>query len=191
MLREGDLDRLLPERLFNAVCIEEELDHLPVPFMQVVEVIEVIEEPILQRDTGLPVCGGNRGVDHGLPIPHHRFEVRFIVAAGSTRFAGEVSREFVGEGEEVGILDRAGHRLLLRPLTQDNVVIGEDHVDGRWQVRLSICVAGEILALQDDDWGKPGRKLLLWCHALPGKGSSTSGEQRHQAESERRGEAAG
>ena len=53
VLREGNLDWLLTKGLLDAVRVEEELDHLPVTFMQVVEVIEVIEEPVLQRDTGL------------------------------------------------------------------------------------------------------------------------------------------
>ena len=113
----------------------------------------------------------------------------FIVAAGRARFAREVGREVVGEREKVGVLDRTRHRLLLRSLAQDDGVIREDHVDGRRQVGLAVRVTGEVLALQDDDRGKPVRKLLLRGRSLPGKGSSMCGEQRDQAENERRGEA--
>jgi hypothetical protein len=99
---------------------------------------------------------------------------------------GEVSSEVIGEGEEIGVLDRARHRILLRPLAQDDGFIGEDDVDGRWQVGLSLFVTGELLMLEDDDRGKPVRQLLLRRHPLPGKGSAISDEQRDQAKSERR-----
>ena len=45
-----DLDRLLVERLLRVGRVEDELDHLPVALVGVVEVVEGVEEPVLQRE---------------------------------------------------------------------------------------------------------------------------------------------
>ena len=46
----ADLDRALVERLRRVVGVEDELDHLPVALVHVVEVVEGVEEPVLQRE---------------------------------------------------------------------------------------------------------------------------------------------
>ena len=42
----------LGQRLLGAGSVEEELDHLPVPLVLVVEVVEDVEEPVLQGEPG-------------------------------------------------------------------------------------------------------------------------------------------
>ena len=46
----ADLDRALVERIRRVVGVEDELDHLPVALVRVVEVVEGVEEPVLQRE---------------------------------------------------------------------------------------------------------------------------------------------
>jgi hypothetical protein len=97
----------------------------------------------------------------------------------------------IGEREEVSVLDRARHRILLRSLAQDDGLVREDHVHRCWQVGLSVRITGGVLTLEDDDRGKPVCQLLLRGRLLPGKGSSLCDEQCDQAEDERHREARG
>ena len=46
----ADRDGLLVESVPRIVGVEDELDHLPVALVQVVEVVERVEEPVLERD---------------------------------------------------------------------------------------------------------------------------------------------
>ncbi|HEY6604987.1 MAG TPA: hypothetical protein VIZ44_01460 [Gaiellaceae bacterium] len=48
VLAEADHRRLFPQRFRRAVRVEVELDHLPVAFVLVVEVVEEVEEPVLE-----------------------------------------------------------------------------------------------------------------------------------------------
>ena len=63
---EPDLDRLLAERLARVVGREDELDHLPVALVGVVEVVEGVEEPVLERQLARePGVGRDVRVDGG------------------------------------------------------------------------------------------------------------------------------
>ena len=50
VLAVADLDRLARERPRGVVGVEDELDHLPVALVLVVEVVEGVEEPVLERE---------------------------------------------------------------------------------------------------------------------------------------------
>src|SRR5262249_36562861 len=50
VLAEADQDRLRRQRLSRCGGVEVELDHLPVAFVLVVEVVEDVEEPVLKRE---------------------------------------------------------------------------------------------------------------------------------------------
>jgi hypothetical protein len=50
VLAVADEPGYLPERLRRCCRIEVELDHLPVALVLVVEVVEGIEDPVLQRE---------------------------------------------------------------------------------------------------------------------------------------------
>jgi hypothetical protein len=48
VLAEADERGLLPKRLRRGPGVEVELDHLPIAFVLVVEVVEDVEEPVLE-----------------------------------------------------------------------------------------------------------------------------------------------
>ena len=54
MLAVADLDGRALQRLLGSVRVEDELDHLPVALVQVVEVVEDVEEPVLERELARP-----------------------------------------------------------------------------------------------------------------------------------------
>jgi hypothetical protein len=55
VLAVADLDRGVLQRLRRACRVEDELDHFPVAFVEVVPVVEDVEEPVLKRElAGMP-----------------------------------------------------------------------------------------------------------------------------------------
>ena len=83
--------RLLVERPARIASREDELDHLPVALVQVVEDVERIEEPVLQCEL-LRVARVSRDVRvHGGSAPRRESaRPAFVVAAGIKRVAREV-----------------------------------------------------------------------------------------------------
>ena len=137
---------------------------------------------------GRPVLGGDGGVDHGLPIAHHRFEVSFIVAARSARFSREVSREVVREGE--------------RLVFSTGLVTGSC----RGPSRRTTSLSAKTTSTGAGRYGSPSvSQGTFWCCRMmiganrrpaPARGlflaeksSRLYDEQRGQAENEHRGEA--
>src|ERR1700730_16726036 len=64
VLKQNDLVRRARERLGRSVSVKGELHPLPVAFMQIVEVVEVVEEPILQRESSTPWFARDVGICH-------------------------------------------------------------------------------------------------------------------------------
>ena len=87
----ADLDRLLPESLACVVRVEEELDHLPVALVRVVEVVEGVEEPVLECElSGTAGFGRDVRVDRRLAPCGEAARPALVGAAGIERIAREV-----------------------------------------------------------------------------------------------------
>ena len=72
-------------------CVEDELDHLPVALVRVVEVVERVEEPVLERELpGDRLFADDVRVDDGLAALRQALSPAVVVAAGSERVAREV-----------------------------------------------------------------------------------------------------
>ena len=83
VLEEGDLRWPLRERLGGRVGVEGDLHPLPVALMDVVELVEVVEEPVLHDQARVARLGGDVGVgDRGrLAVVPQRLEVLRVAAA--------------------------------------------------------------------------------------------------------------
>ena len=87
----ADLGRLLRQRLGRIGGVEDELGHLPVALVGVVEVVEGVEEPVLERElAGVAGVGGDVGVDRRLRALRQATRPELVVAAGVERVAREV-----------------------------------------------------------------------------------------------------
>ncbi len=88
----ADVDRmLLVERGRGVGRVEDELDHLPVALVCVVEVVEGVEEPVLQRELArVGGVGRDVRVDGGLVAGRQAPRPPLVVAAGVERVPGEV-----------------------------------------------------------------------------------------------------
>jgi hypothetical protein len=62
VLKENDFARFLWQRLFRGVGVESELHPLPVALVEVVELVEVPEEPVLQSETEVAGFAGDVGI---------------------------------------------------------------------------------------------------------------------------------
>ena len=171
----ADLHRIATERLGGIVRVEDELDHLPVAFVRVVEVVEGVEEPVLERDLARAL--GFRhdvGVHDRLASRRESFRPVRVVAARVERVAREVEvvleaiDEILGRGRdlhEVGSVPRAAQR--------DRRLV-EDEVDVRRDERLAVTA---LLGLLDD---AHDRRVTLGERLLVGVvgGSSRRGDER-------------
>jgi hypothetical protein len=87
----ADLDRIAAERLGGVSGVEVQLDHLPVALVRVVEVVEGVEEPVLERDLARARwLGHDVGVHGGSVVGREPLRPAFVGAARVERVAGEV-----------------------------------------------------------------------------------------------------
>ena len=185
VLGVADLCRILRERLLGSGRIEVELDHLPVAFVRVVEVVEDVEEPVLQRelvrkgalfrDVGID---RRRGAPRDPPLPE------LVAAAGVEGIAGKVEVVPGEAGAEVGAGRPDLHEIVRRPRTakRDGVLSEE-----RAHVDRAVGLAGpaDVLLLDElDDRGVFRDEPLLGA----GGGRAGRGEESHGT-AERGGEA--
>ena len=133
----ADLARLLRQRLARVGGVEDELRHLPVALVRVVEVVEGVEEPVLQREL-VGVAGIRRDVcvHRRLGALRHATGPLLVVAAGVERVAGEVEVVLVAIVKIRGVrrdLDEVG--AVPGTAERDGRLI-EEHVDVGWDVGL-------------------------------------------------------
>ncbi len=95
-----DLDRILAEGIVRIVGVEDELGHLPVALVRVVEIVERVEEPVLEGE--LP---GVTGIRRDVRVHGRRRAARetprpeLVVAPGVERVAGKVEVVLVAVDE--------------------------------------------------------------------------------------------
>jgi hypothetical protein len=129
-------------------CVEDELDHLPVAFVRVVEVVERIEEPVLQGElAGAVGLAGDVRVDGGRRAFGQSPRPALVVAAGVERVAGEVEVVLVAV-DEVGRGRADLHQVALVPGTaKGDGRLAEQQVDVGRLVRLP---GSALLGLVDE-----------------------------------------
>ena len=113
--------------------VEDELDHLPVALVRVVEVVERVEEPVLERELArVAGIAGDVGVDRRLAPGGEPSAPALVVASGIERVAGEVEVVLVPVVEIRRLrpdLDEVG--AVPRPPQRDGRIT-EEHVDVEW-----------------------------------------------------------
>ena len=160
----ADRDRLLPERLARVGRVEDELDHLPVALVGVVEVVERVEEPVLEgKLAGAAGFRRDVRVHGGFAALGQAPRPAFVVAAGVERVAGEVEvvleaiRTVLGpraDRPEVGATPGAAQR--------NRRLVLEQEVDVERVVRLARSAALLLLFDQPYDRGEPlGQRRLV------------------------------
>jgi hypothetical protein len=169
------------ERGAGVAGVEVELDHLPVALVQVVEIVENPEEPVLQREhPRLPRIRSYMRV-HGRRVALAQPAVpAFVVAAWVKSVAREVEVVAVEAGDVFGRrgdLDEIGP--VPRPAQGDGRLL-EEEVDVERPVGLS--VAALLLLLDDPNDGCVafGEGLLVGV-----VGASDGGQDEHGAHPER------
>ena len=163
VLAVADLRRLAAERLARVVGVEDELDHLPVAFVQVVPVVEGVEEPVLEREP-VRVVGIRHDVRvHGRLVPlGDAPRPAFVIAARLERVTGKVEVVLVAPAEQVlrgrPDLDQVGG--VPRP-TERNSRLVEERVDVHRLIGLAR--AALLLLLDEPDHRRVtlGQRSLL------------------------------
>jgi hypothetical protein len=91
VLAVADLDGIARERLDRVFSLEDELDHLPVALVLVVEVVEGVEEPVLERQPArhAGVCR-DVGVDRRPTCRSDPIGPELVIAARVEGVPGEV-----------------------------------------------------------------------------------------------------
>ena len=170
--------RILLQRLGRVGGVEDELRHLPVALVRVVEVVEGIEEPVLERElAGVAGVGGHVRVHRRLRCLRQATRPELVVAAGIERVAREVEVVLVAVArdlsprpdlDEVGAIPGAAKRD--RRLVEQHVDVGRD-------VRLARAA---LLRLVDeaDDRRVTCREILL----RPGKRCAGEGQRAGEAD---------
>jgi hypothetical protein len=135
----ADQDRLLRESFARIVGVEDELDHLPVALVRVVEVVERVEEPVLERElSGVACFRRDVRVDGRLAPVGKATCPALVVAAGVERVAREV--EVVLEPVPEVLRPRPDlHQVVRAPWAakRDGRLVVEQQVDVQWVVRLA------------------------------------------------------
>ncbi len=133
VLKEPDLRRARLERRPGARRVEDDLHPLPVGLVHVVELVEVVVEPVLDDELLLAWHAADVGVGdrRRVAVGDQAGEVRRVGAPGAQRIAGEIEVPALPEPGEVG-RGRAGERLGVVAGGRDQVDAGvvEDDVDG-------------------------------------------------------------
>ncbi len=142
--------------------VEVELDHLPVALVLVVEVVERIEDPVLERDSAAHRrIGRDVRVDGRIGPLRDAARPQLVRAAGVERTAGEVEVVLVEAGDvlrgradlhEVGGVPRAAQR--------DGRITEEDIDVGRLE-RLARAALLGLLDEPDDGCVLLGERLLV------------------------------
>jgi hypothetical protein len=103
VLEEDDLARRGSKRSAGRVDIEGDLHPFPVTFVKIVELIEVIEKPVLQRETGMAGLPGDVRIGHGrgAPGPPEGGEILGVGAARLERVTRQVQVVTVAEPRQV------------------------------------------------------------------------------------------
>ena len=104
MLEEDDLVRFFAQRRGRGVRFEADLHPLPVALVEVVELVEVPEEPVLQDEAGVARFAGDVGVggDRRPVFVLEPFEVPGVDAGVAERLAVEVEVVVLAETGDVG-----------------------------------------------------------------------------------------
>ena len=157
MLAVADLRRGSRQRLLRVRGAEVELDHLPVAFVLVVEVVEDVEEPVLERQlAGMLRIGDDSRVGRRRRARGDQLRPLLVGAARRERISGEV--EVVSE-EALGEIERRRSDLdEVRPRprpAQSDLALAEHDVHARRVVWLAVP-AGLALLHESDD-----RRVLL------------------------------
>src|SRR5438552_1301579 len=92
----------------HRACVEQQLDTFPVRLMLVVEVVEVVEEPVLQREmvwslrvAGVSLLGDDVGIGDRGPAEREALTVAVIGAARPQRVARRVEEVAVALTEQI------------------------------------------------------------------------------------------
>jgi len=103
VLAVADRGGLARQRGPRIVGFEDELDHLPVAFVEVVPVIEDVEEPVLQRELArIPGVGRDVRVDGRLVRLGQLSSPALVVTSGIEGVPGEVEVVLEEPAREVG-----------------------------------------------------------------------------------------
>jgi hypothetical protein len=158
----ADRGGLRRERGARVVGVEDELDHLPVALVGVVEVVERVEEPVLQRDLPrVSRLGDDVRVDDGLAALRQAAGPQLVRAAGVEGVPREVEVVLVQPREVLGA--RADlHQVERVPGTAErDRRITEEHVDVRRDVRLARPAFLGLLDEADDGCVLLGERRLV------------------------------
>ena len=145
--------RVGSQSFFDRADIEEELDALPVSFVQVVPVVVVEEEPVLQRElVWLVVLGGHVGVhDRRLPFGEP-LKVLLEDTTRVQRVTWEVQEEAFPQPEHVIGAGAVHHHGVLRSdLAQEHLRVVEQGLGRHGGVLLTVAAALAFLILHHDD----------------------------------------
>ena len=185
VLGVADPDRLLVQRLGGRGRVEDELDHLPVALVQVVELVEVVEEPVLEGELSRRVRLGHdvRVGDGGVTLAE-RDGVAGVGAPGIEGAPGVVEAPLGALAEEVGGGRRRRPRVVRRS-AQHDVPAPEDDLDRRGDVLLAAGVARRVLLLLDLQEGGEalGQPLLV---RRRGTGGGRERQQQAQGQQQAR-----
>ena len=159
----ADQHRLLIESLACVVRVEDELDHLPVALVRVVEVVECVEEPVLESElSGSPRFRGDVRVDGRLGALGKATRPELVVAAGVERVAREV--EVILEAVPEIFLPRPDlHEIgpAPRPAERHRGLVIEEQPNVERVVRLPRPAALLLLLDETNDGRKALREGLL------------------------------
>ncbi len=185
VLGEANLVRAEFERLRRVGRIEDELDHLPVGFVQIVPVVEEIPEPILEIELALSLVDGDVRIRRGLePKPRNVvLEVALVEASGTVRIVGEIDIGSGASGGKIGGCKALGDDRIVGHAapgvsTQMDVRVAENPVDRGGEIALALLVAKAILIAQHGDGCIRIGQLLQHGVDCLGRGRNGNGRQR-------------
>jgi hypothetical protein len=165
MLKEADLGWAHAQGLPCGARREHDLHSLPVRLVQVVELVEPVEEPVLEHEA-CPAwlahdarIGDRRrppGVRQGGEVPR-------VPATGLYRIPGKIQIRARARSRDAGHARRLGgpRVAVWRSPDEPHARVVEHDVDQRRVVLLLSLVAGRVLlSPQHEDWGESGGQTL-------------------------------
>ncbi len=104
VLEQDHLPRLRAESLFRGFGIESDLHAFPVAFVQIVELVEVPEEPVLEGDSPLARFPRDVGVDANRDLAGtlQRIEILRVDAGVPERLPFEVDEVLFARSGDIG-----------------------------------------------------------------------------------------
>ena len=185
VLAVPDGDGILAERLLRIGGVEEDLDHLPVAFVQVVPVVVGVEEPVLQRQLpGVRGVGGDVRVHSRLVALAQASVPALVAAARVERVPGEVQVILVKAGQVVGLRPALTRSTAFHGPRSATVGSSKSRSTSVGQFRLAMPTLLQLLDDPDD------RRMALRERRLVGEvggGDRTAGkreDRRHDQEPE-------